>query len=55
VELGVRLLGARRLVFGSDATGRSFASQMAKITGANVSPDDKALILGGNLERLMPA
>lgn len=55
VELGVRLLGAQRLVFGSDATGRSFASQMAKITGADLSAEDKALILGGNLERLMPA
>lgn len=54
-ELAVRLLGPERLVFGSDATGRSLASQLAKITGAAIGDEAKALILGGNLERLMPA
>lgn len=54
-ELAVRLLGAERLVFGSDATGRSFASQMAKVTGADISEADKRLILGENLQRLMPS
>jgi uncharacterized protein len=55
VELAVRLLGAERLVFGSDAIGRSFASQMAKITAADIPEADKHLILGGNIMRLMPA
>jgi len=54
-ELAVALVGADRLVFGSDATGRSFASQLAKVTGAAISPEDKRLILGANLQRLMPA
>ncbi|MEN6305421.1 MAG: amidohydrolase family protein, partial [Armatimonadia bacterium] len=54
-ELAVSLLGAERLVFGSDATGRSFASQMAKITGADIPDDAKRLMLGENLLRLMPA
>jgi uncharacterized protein len=54
-ELAVKLLGAERLVFGSDATGRSFASQMAKVTGAEISEDDKGRVLGGNLLRLMPS
>lgn len=54
-ELGVSLLGAERLVFGSDATGRSFASQMAKITAADIPDDSKRLILGGNILRLMPS
>jgi predicted TIM-barrel fold metal-dependent hydrolase len=54
-ELAVRLVGAERLVFGSDATGRSFASQMAKITGANLTPEQERLILGENLQRLMPS
>jgi uncharacterized protein len=53
VELAVKLLGPERLVFGSDATGRSFASQMAKVTGADISEAHKRLILGGNLQRLM--
>jgi hypothetical protein len=54
-ELAVRLVGAERLIFGSDATGRSFASQMAKVTGADISDEQQRLILGENLERLMPA
>lgn len=54
-ELAVKLLGAQRLVFGSDATGRSFASQMAKVTDADISEDDKRLILGENLQGLMPS
>ncbi|NPV45814.1 MAG: amidohydrolase [Armatimonadetes bacterium] len=54
-ELAVALVGAERLVFGSDATGRSFASQLAKVTGADITDDQKRLILGDNLERLMPA
>jgi predicted TIM-barrel fold metal-dependent hydrolase len=54
-ELAVKLLGPERLVFGSDATGRSLASQMAKITGADISEADKRLILGENLLGLMPS
>jgi uncharacterized protein len=54
-ELAVQLVGAERLIFGSDATGRSFASQLAKVTGADITGEQKCLILGENLERLMPA
>lgn len=53
-ELAVRLLGAKRLVFGSDAIGRSFGSQLAKVTGADLGDEAKRLILAGNLLRLMP-
>lgn len=53
-ELAVRLLGAERLVFGSDATGRSFASQLAKVTGADLGDEARRLILGENLLRLLP-
>lgn len=52
-EMAVRELGAERVLFGSDAGGRSFASQLAKVYGARVSDDDKRLILGGNLKRLL--
>jgi predicted TIM-barrel fold metal-dependent hydrolase len=53
-EMAVRLLGPDRVVWGSDAVGRSFASQLAKVTGADLAEEDKAAILGGNMERLLP-
>jgi len=53
VEMAVRELGPRRVIYGSDAPGRSFASQLAKVNGANVSDDDRRLILGENLQRLL--
>jgi len=53
VEMAVRELGAERVLYGSDAGGRSFASQLAKVVGANVPDDAKRLILGGNLRRLL--
>ena len=53
VEMAVRELGAERVIFGSDAGGRSFASQLAKVTAAQISENAKDLILGGNLRRLL--
>jgi hypothetical protein len=53
VEMAVRELGAERVIHGSDVGGRSFASQIAKVEGANISEADKKLILGGNLRRLL--
>ena len=52
-EMAVRVLGVERVLYGSDAGGRSFASQLAKVYGARISDDDKRLILGGNLKRLL--
>src|SRR5205814_2568840 len=46
VEMAVRELGAERVVYGSDAGGRSFASQLAKVRGADVPDAAKRLILG---------
>ena len=54
-ELAVQELGAERVIYGSDAPGRSFASQLAKVHGARISEQAKALVLGGNIERLLPA
>jgi predicted TIM-barrel fold metal-dependent hydrolase len=51
--MAVRELGAERVIFGSDAGGRSFASQLAKVRAAQISEDAKDLILGGNLRRLL--
>ena len=53
VEMGVRELGHERIVFGSDAAGRSFASQLAKVLGTELPEDQKRMILGGNLRRLL--
>ncbi len=53
VEMAVRELGAERVIYGSDVGGRSFASQIAKVEGANISESEKKLILGGNLRRLL--
>ena len=53
VEMAVRELGAERVLYGSDAGGRSFASQLAKVLSADVPEAAKRLILGGNLRRLL--
>jgi predicted TIM-barrel fold metal-dependent hydrolase len=55
VEMAVRELGPERVVFGSDAGGRSFASQLAKVTSADLPEAHKRMILGGNLRRLLIA
>jgi predicted TIM-barrel fold metal-dependent hydrolase len=53
VEMAVRELGAERILYGSDAAGRSFASQLAKVQGAEVPDAAKRLILADNLRRLL--
>jgi predicted TIM-barrel fold metal-dependent hydrolase len=53
VEMAVRELGAKRVVYGSDFGGRSFASQLAKVYGADVPEEAKRLILAGNAKRLL--
>jgi predicted TIM-barrel fold metal-dependent hydrolase len=52
-EMAVRELGAERVIYGSDAGGRSFASQLAKVHGANIPEQAKRLIFKGNLRRMM--
>ncbi len=53
VEMAVRELGPKRVIYGSDASGRSFASQLAKVTSAELPEPTRRLILGGNLRRLV--
>jgi predicted TIM-barrel fold metal-dependent hydrolase len=52
-EMAVRELGQARIIFGSDIPGRSFASQLAKIQGAEVSETARRMILRDNLRRLL--
>jgi predicted TIM-barrel fold metal-dependent hydrolase len=51
--MAVRELGAERVIYGSDVGGRSFASQLAKVMGADIPASARELILGGNLRRLL--
>lgn len=53
VEMAVRELGAERVIYGSDAFGRSFASQLGKVMGAEIPDAEKRLILGENLRRIL--
>ena len=53
VEMAVRELGAERVIYGSDFGGRSLASQLAKVYGADIPEEAKRLILGGNIRRLL--
>ncbi len=53
VETAVAMLGAERILFGSDVPGRSYAAQLAKVQYADISARDKALILGENAAALL--
>ena len=53
VDMAVRELGPERVMYGSDFPGRSFASQLAKVYGADVSEEAKRLILAGNIKRML--
>jgi len=52
-EMAVRKLGARRIVFGTDASGRGYAAALGKVLGAKITAKERALILGGNAARLL--
>lgn len=52
-EMGVRELGADRIIYGSDVGGRSFASQQAKVFGADIPEDAKKKIFAENLIGLL--
>ncbi len=53
VEMAVRELGAARVLYGSDVSGRSFASQLAKVTSAAIPAHEKQMVLGQNLKLLL--
>lgn len=52
-EMAVRELGPDRVLYGSDIAGRSFASQLAKVLGAQLPETTRNAILGGNLRRVL--
>jgi len=53
IEMAVRELGARRIVFGSHLPSRSLGTELGKVLGAEISDNDRRLILGGNYRQLL--
>lgn len=53
IERAVEIIGSERILFGSDAPGRNYASQLAKVQYADISEIDKERILGKNALKLL--
>jgi uncharacterized protein len=53
LEMALRELGPERIIYGSDAGGRSFASQLAKVLSVPLPEATRRLILRENLRRLL--
>ena len=51
--MAVRERSAERVIYGSYFGGRSFASELEKVLGAEIPDSANELILGGNLRRLL--
>jgi hypothetical protein len=52
VEALVRAGGARRILFGSDAPGRSFSSQLAKVNFAELTEKEREMVLWRNAAKV---
>lgn len=53
IEQWVAVVGASRLVFGSDVPFNDNAHQIGRITHADLSEEDKQMILGGTMARIL--
>ncbi|MDF1862338.1 MAG: amidohydrolase family protein [Verrucomicrobiales bacterium] len=53
VEMGVRELGAERIVFGSHLPSRSLGTELAKVTAAEIPEAARKQILGANFRALL--
>ena len=53
IEMALRELGAERILFGGHFMSRSVGTEFGKIIGADISDDERRLIFGGNLRRLL--
>lgn len=53
IEMAVRELGAERIVFGSHLPSRSLGTELSKVIAADISEDEKRLILGENFRKLI--
>jgi len=52
IEKAVRVLGAERVVFGSDAPADLYMA-LAKVTCADIKEEEKALLLSDNMRRIL--
>ena len=53
IEYAVKRIGAKRLLYGSDAPCRDFGCQLAKVREAEISETDRDLILWKNAKELL--
>lgn len=53
IDMAVRELGPERIVFGSHLPSRSLGTELSKVTAADISEQDKRLILGENYRELL--
>ncbi len=53
LEMAVRELGDRRIVFGSHLPSRSLGTELGKVLGAELTEESKRRILGENYRRLL--
>lgn len=53
IEMALRDLGAKRIIFGSHLPSRSLGTELGKIVGAEIPEADRKLILGENFRELL--
>ena len=53
IEMAVRELGPQRILFGSHLPSRSLGTELGKVIGADISDQDRRLILGENFRKLL--
>jgi uncharacterized protein len=53
IRMAVDKVGGDRVIYGSDYPTGHPSSMIANIDAANLSPDDRALVMGGNLARIL--
>jgi predicted TIM-barrel fold metal-dependent hydrolase len=53
IEMAVRELGARRILYGGHLPSRSLATELSKVLGAAISDEERMLIFGENFRRLL--
>lgn len=54
VDYAVERLGADRVLFGSDMPGSDVYHNIGKVTGAAITPEQRAMILHDNAARILP-
>lgn len=53
IEMAVRELGRKRIIFGSHLPSRSLGTELGKVIGAQITNQDRCAILGENLRELL--